>query len=180
MKRILLALTLFASIHQASAQKSSVEKNSIKLNPLSLFALTGNVAYERAINATQTVQLGVFYSALSAGDLKYSGVGVTPEYRFYLTGQALKGFYAAPFARYRRFNLTSKESANETTVSSVGGGAVMGWQSKSRGGFVFNIFAGPSYSKSTFTNESDEDTFDAKGGLTGFGIRSGIALGFAF
>src|SRR3712207_6955264 len=44
-----------------------------------------------------------FYSSFGLSDLKYSGYGITPEFRFYFAGraEALNGVYVAPFARYQ-------------------------------------------------------------------------------
>jgi hypothetical protein len=116
--------------------------------------------------------------------LKYSGWGVTPEYRIYVAAQdrALDGVYVAPYLRYQNYKLkdTNAEPENETTLSTIGGGAVIGWQNVSKGGFIINLFAGPGYNSAKFKNESDEDAFDVKGGVSGFGIRTGITLGFAF
>ena len=104
MKRILFAASMLLAVSQINAQ--AVNQNAVKLNPLSLAFATGNVSYERAVNANQSVQLGAFYSGVGISGLKYSGFGITPEYRFYFAGakEALNGVYAAPFARYQNFS----------------------------------------------------------------------------
>lgn len=180
MKRLLLAVTLFAAINQVNAQEGPA-LNAIKINPLSLFIATGNVSYERAVNQTQSAQLGLYYSGMSMGGLKYSGFGITPEYRFYIAGQrqALNGVYAAPFVRYRSYTLSDKETSDEASLSSIGGGATIGWQKASSSGFVFDLFIGPSYNKLKFKNETDEEEFDTELG-NGLGVRAGFTLGFAF
>lgn len=182
MKRIFVISLLLVSVTAAMAQKNEARKNAIKINPISLALMTGNVSYERAVNSNQSVQIGVFYSMFSISGLKYTGFGVTPEYRIYIAGQkeAMNGIYVAPFARYQNFNLTEKETTNETTFSSYGGGATIGWEKSWKSGFVLDIFAGPSYNMGKFKNENDEDMFNVKGGVNGFGVRTGITLGFAF
>ena len=158
------------------------KSNAIKLNPLSLAFLTGNVAYEHAVSSNSSVQLGVFYSGVNFSGIKYSGFGLTPEYRIYFAGakEALNGVYAAPFVRYQNFKIEDKETADKTTFTTIGGGAIIGWQKMWGSGFTLDIFAGPSYNSAKFKNDSDDDSFDLKGGFTGFGIRTGLTIGFGF
>lgn len=160
-------------------------QNAIKINPLSLAFATGNVSYERAVNKNQSFQLGTFFSGFKLSGLKYSGWGITPEYRIFVAAQdrSLDGIYVAPYLRYQNFKLKQTDEElgnNSTTLSTIGGGAVIGWQNVSKGGFVINLFAGPGYSSAKFKNDTDEDEFDVKGGISGFSVRTGITLGFAF
>ena len=180
MKKILFLTAFVAAVSGIQAQNT--HSNAIKLNPLSLIFSTGNIAYERAIAPNQSIQLGAFYSGVSLSGLKYSGWGVTPEYRIYFAGakEALNGVYVGPFVRYQSFNLTDKASSTATTYSSIGGGAILGWQKAWNSGFVLDLFAGPSYNSGKFKNSSDESMFNVKGGINGFGVRTGITLGFAF
>jgi hypothetical protein len=168
MKKVFLALIAAASLFTANAQYAgqTTRQSAIKINPLSLFVLTPNVSYEKAVGEKQSFQLGAFYSGFTISDLKYSGVGVTPEYRFYLsqTEEALKGFYVAPFIRYQNFKFQDKETKDKATLSSFGGGATIGWQGIGRGGFVTNVFLGPSYNAGNIKTSSNED-FDIKGGI---------------
>lgn len=180
MKKIFAAVFLLVAACSLNAQ--DVKQNAIKLNPLSLFAATGNVSYERAISANKSIQLGTYYSGVSINDLKYSGYGITPEMRFYFAGakQALNGVYAAPFLRYQSFNLKNKDTQDKTSFNSFGGGATIGWQKMWASGFVLDIFAGPSYNNGKFKNDGDEDAYDLTFGVDGFGLRTGITLGFGF
>lgn len=174
-------LALFAASFAAKAQDNT-RSNAIKLNPLSLVFLTGNVSYERAVSSNSSLQLGVFYSGVNFSGIKYSGLGITPEFRFYFGGakQALNGVYAAPFVRYQNFKIEEKESGDNTSFTTMGGGATIGWQKMWNSGFVLDIFAGPSYNSAKFKNDSDDDMFDVSGGFTGFGVRTGLTLGFGF
>lgn len=181
MKRILTLSALFALTLHSYAQEGP-SPNAIKINPLSLFLATGNIAYERAVNETQSFQIGAFYSGVGISDIKYSGLGITPEYRFYFAGkkQALNGVYAAPFLRYQNFSLRNKVSNAKTSYSSFGGGGIIGWQKMWSSGFVLDLFAGPAFNSGKFKNEADEDEFDLSAGIDGFGVRTGITLGFGF
>ena len=180
MKKLLIIAGLFAVITNVNAQ--GAKQNAIKLNPLSLAVMTGNVSYERAINHNQSIQIGGFYSGVSAGGLKYSGFGITPEYRVYVGGakEALNGLYVAPFARYTNFSLTDKSTSTSTTFSSVGGGVDLGWQKMWKSGFVIDLFAGPAYNSGKFKNSSDQSQYKLSFGLNGFGARAGIGIGFGF
>jgi hypothetical protein len=178
MRKISLILAFVAATIAVNAQEGKM--NAIKINPLSLAVLTGNIAYEHAIGPKSTVQLGAFYSGASFGGTKYAGWGVTPEFRYYLSGEAMNGFYAAPFARYQSFSITDKEADLKTTLTTMGGGALIGYEHMANSGFTFDIFAGPSYNKTKFKNDSDEDNFDVKAAGSGFGVRFGLTLGFGF
>jgi len=181
MKRFFVITALIAVVTGAQAQEQG-RSNAVKINPLSLILATGNVSYERAVGAKSSVQLGGFYSGVGLGDLKYSGWGLTPEFRYYFAGQkqALNGVYVAPFVRYQNFKITDKSTTNTTTFTTMGGGATLGWQKMWGSGFVLDIFAGPAYNSATFKNDNDENMFDVSSGLSGFGARVGITLGFGF
>src|SRR5690349_1038765 len=109
MKKLFIIASFLALTGALKAQELT-NKQAIKINPLSLFLITGNVAYEHATTANQSFQVGLFYSGVSISGLKYSGLGITPEYRFYFAGhkEALNGVYAAPFARFQSFTFTEK------------------------------------------------------------------------
>jgi len=179
MKQLLLVAMLAVSVG-AFAQDG--QKNVVKINPLSLILATGNISYERQVADNQTFQIGGFYSGFSLSDLKYTGFGITPEYRWYFGAakQAFNGGYVAPFVRYQSFSIKDKETNDKASFNSIGGGATVGYEKKFKSGFVLDVFAGPSYNSVSFKNKSQEDEFDIKGGLKGFGIRSGVTLGFAF
>ena len=179
-KSIVAALILFAAL--GSKAQQAAPQQAVKINPLSLFLITGNVAYEHKTVENQSFQVGVFYSGVSLSGLKYSGLGITPEYRFYFGGhkEALNGVYAAPFLRYQSFTLKDKSTLDKANYSSFGGGGLIGWEKTSSGGFVIDLFVGPAYNSGKFKNDSDENEFDVSSGIDGFGIRAGLSLGFAF
>jgi hypothetical protein len=179
----LVVLALFLAVVGGVKAQDAGRSNAIKLNPLSLVLATGNISYERAIASNKSLQLGAFYSSFGLAGLKYTGYGITPEFRLYFAGQkeALNGVYVAPFARYQSFSLVEKEYVdNKTSFTTIGGGATIGWQKMWGSGFVLDLFAGPSYSSATFKNEGDEENFNVKGGFSGFGVRTGLTLGFGF
>ncbi|SEO08648.1 Protein of unknown function [Niastella yeongjuensis] len=175
-------MSLVAALSIAKAQDGG--SNAIKINPLSLFLATGNVAYEKATAANQSFQLGVFYSGVKLSSLKYTGFGITPEYRFYLAGhkEVMDGVYLAPFLRYQNFKIKDTDTKEKVTFSSFGGGALLGWEKSWSSGFVLDLFIGPAYNSGTVKAESgsNEEHFDISGGIDGFGLRTGLSLGFRF
>jgi hypothetical protein len=183
MKKCLSVLTLVAVFFTSQAQEGGGgPKNAIKLNPLSLVFATGNIAYERAIGERTSIQLGGYYGSFGLSDIKYTGFGITPEMRFYFAGakQALNGVYVGPFARYQSFSLKDKTTDDKASFTSIGGGAIIGWQKAWSSGFVLDLFAGPSFNSGKFKDNVDEEEWSISGGIDGFGIRTGISLGFSF
>ena len=181
MKKCFSVLSFMAVMFVSKAQDGGPQ-NAVKLNPLSLVFATGNVAYERAIGERTSIQLGGYYGSFGLSDVKYTGFGITPEMRFYFAGnkQALNGVYVGPFVRYQSFTLKDKSTDDKASFTSIGGGAVIGWEKTWNSGFVLDLFVGPSFNSGKFKDESDEEEFEIKGGINGFGLRTGITLGFAF
>jgi hypothetical protein len=177
MKKYLTLVCLVAVAFSTKAQYAP--KGALKVNPLSVLVKTGNISYERAIASNQSLQLGVFYSGLGIGDFKYEGFGITPEYRYYFGGnkEVLNGGYVAPFARYQQFSIGDKTSDAKAKFQTIGGGFVLGYAKSWSSGFVLDIFAGPSYNDIRFKTGQESD-FEIKGGLKGFGMRTGIGIGF--
>lgn len=111
MKKILTLLFLSA-ILQVSAQA-----NIVKLNVLGLAYGNFGVQYERTLGAHSSVAMSVAFlpsrhlpgfvvddnSTSELKSLTFSGWSFTPEYRYYFSGNAPKGFYAAPYFRYSNF-----------------------------------------------------------------------------
>jgi opacity protein-like surface antigen len=181
MKKILFATASIAAFtFSASAQR--MQSNALKMNPVSLLVKTGNISYERAIASNQSVQVGAFYSGVSFEDVKYSGFGITPEYRFYFGGkkQALNGGYVAPFLRYQDFTMEKTDLKTKADFTTLGGGATIGWQKTWDSGFIVDFFAGPSYNHLKFDVEENIEEFDVKSSIKGFGLRTGVTIGFTF
>lgn len=157
------------------------QSNVLKINILSPVVKTASVFYERALNDQSSFQLGFFYTGYSGDDTKFSGFGITPEYRFYLSETpAPNGFYVAPFLRYQNFDLEDEISSDKASYSSFGGGLLIGrqWIFKER--VALDVFFGPSFvSGDVKISEASEASFDVDV-FDGFGIRTGISLGLAF
>lgn len=178
-KFFLLTVILGAIMVMPDAQAQS---NAVKINIFSPIFKTINVSYERVLKETSSFQLGFYYTGASLSSLKYSGFGITPEYRFYLSETAApQGFYAAPFLRYQSVNLTVDGSSSEANFSAVGGGLVVGKQWVFKQLVTLDLFIGPSYSSGKVDVKSgSEDDFNISGAFDGFGLRTGLTLGVAF
>ena len=183
----LVAAGLLLSTATASAQT-----NALKVNLLSPLFKTGSFFYEHKLNEASSLQLGGLVTYWGLGDTKISGFAITPEYRRYLSNekQALAGFYVAPFVRYQNLGLSLQtttddgtEATAKATLSTIGGGVVVGHQWVFQRRITFDTFFGPSYN-SNFTRMKARSgdasaSFDV-GSFQGFSLRTGITLGVAF
>ncbi|MER2997436.1 DUF3575 domain-containing protein [Pontibacter populi] len=187
MKRILLLTVAAFALFMGAAQAQS---NVFKINILSPVVRTGSVFYERTISEDKSAQLGFFYTGFSVDDTKFSGFGFTPEFRKYLSSssEAPAGFYIAPFLRLQSFKLkvedsdfTEEETGGEANLTTFGGGLLIGRQWVFADRFVLDTFLGPSYNAGSVKTEdnSNEENFQT-GAFSGFGIRTGLALGIKF
>lgn len=182
MRKISLLLALFAVGVMANAQEGKA--NAFKVNLFSPIVKTGSFFYERALNEKSSAQLGVGFTAYNRDNVKISGIFFTPEYRFYLSGEALNGFYVGPYLRYQ--NLKVKDSSfdpanpDEATLSTMGGGLVVGRQWLFSDVVTLDIFAGPNYNSGKVKYKDGSDNVDVPGSFEGFGARFGVTLGIAF
>ncbi|MDO1445248.1 DUF3575 domain-containing protein [Rhodocytophaga aerolata] len=168
-------------------------KNVIKLNILSLAVGTVSGFYERVINEQMSFQLGASYTNISSDwilDVRYKGYTITPEFRYYLSStEAPRGFYAAPFVRYRRSDVTGnitrdgREIPANGKISAYGAGLMVGGQWIIGRHFSLDAFVGPSLNaRSIKVNTPDvtEKEFPVPNILGVFGLRAGITVGVAF
>lgn len=168
-------------------------QNVIKLNVLSLAVGTVSGFYERVINEQMSFQLGASYTNISSDwllNVRYKGYTITPEFRYYLSStEAPRGFYAAPFVRYRRSDVTGnitrdgQEIPANGKISAYGAGVMVGGQLILGKHFSLDAFVGPSLNaRSIKVNTPDvtEKEFPVPNILGVFGLRVGITVGVAF
>lgn len=153
------------------------EKNVIKINTLALIIRTGAVFYERELSDLTSAQLGLAYLNYRIDETKLDGVGITPEFRFYIRKNALDGFYMGPYLRYNNFGFEDESSTGR--YKAFGGGVSFGRQWIFKKGFVIDLFFGGHYTDSSIELTSGSDTPDFTK-IEGFNIRTGFAIGFAF
>ena len=131
MKKLILSLSLliFAGSLQAQENESKADRSSepgkdlVKINLLSLPLRNFSFSYEHHIGKKTTAGLGLrlmpkggvpMISTISdmiddpetsrqLEQLKTSNFAITPEVRFYLGKEAMRGFYVAPFVRYTKY-----------------------------------------------------------------------------
>ena len=119
---IILPLLLLLSISIRSQQNAATtveQKNHIMLNPFALAFGTFQVQYERAIGESTSLGLSVGAKASSGildtpgfktftvvtNDLSFSGVQISPEFRWYVqkTERSHTGFFVGAYYRYQNY-----------------------------------------------------------------------------
>jgi len=180
MKKALLFLGVTACAFSAQAQE---KKNAIKLNLFSPIVKSGSFFYERALTTKTSAQLGVGFTSWGKNDgVKLSGLFITPEFRFYPSGNVMNGFYVGPFLRYQNLKIEDKSDGmnDKATLTTFGGGVVVGRQWVFGKVITFDIFAGPSYNTGNVKVTQGTDNIDIPGAIDGFGARVGLTLGVNF
>ena len=118
MKKLTFGLVILAAGLILSSSAFGQKKNAIKVNIFSPIVRTGSFFYERALNDGASAQLGFFYTGYKITETKFSGYGITPEFRFYPSKKEdMKGFYLGPFLRYQSFSLTEEVTDAKGTYS---------------------------------------------------------------
>jgi type II secretory pathway pseudopilin PulG len=144
-KILLLALLTVVAASTLNAQK----KNAIKIRPLALGLGSIDGMYERAIGGKMSVSLQLSYmkwNVLPIAEQYYSGTGtlnsasltgymVTPQFRFYPAGNAIKGFYINPFLQRGKYTLAQSntdqynfQSSSNASLTVTGIGVGIGYQ----------------------------------------------------
>lgn len=176
MKKYLVAALLIFVFFGANAQN-----NIIKFNLLSFTAGTANVAIEKRISETSSLQVRGFYmdveSSWVLNDIGVKGYGIIPEYRVYFSKNSPKGFYAAPFFKYQDLEVTSNDNGETGRLETFGGGVITGVHWIFGDIFSLDIFLGPAFN---FGDIKGTEAEIETGPLEGFGVRSGFTIGFAF
>ena len=183
-KQFSFLLAIIATCSSISFQAHGQVQNVLKINILSPIFRTANLSYERVVSEKNSFQIGAFYTGASIAGTRFRGFGLTPEYRFYFsnTKQAPAGFYAAPFLRYQSFTISDTDlSTSEGTLTTIGGGAVIGHQAIFNERISLDAFLGPSYSGGSVKVKSGTSGDLGTGPFGGgFGLRFGVTFGLAF
>lgn len=177
MKKALLSTLLIFTIFSTKIRAQEA-KNTIKINPISALVRVGSMFYERKISPSSSLQLGVAYIGFKSGDTKFSGLALTPEYRYFIKKAPLSGLYVGPFAKYQNLRVT--EGADYGRYNSFGGGVSLGRQWVYSSGLVLDIFLGPVFNSGKYTAESGAQQITLSRGIDGFGLRAGLSIGFGF
>src|SRR6187551_248312 len=110
------------------------QENIVKLNVLALGLSNISLQYERSLNVNSSVCLGFSYlperglpgfaepddPTHNAEDFKLGGFAITPEYRYYFSGNGPKGFYAAGYFRYSKYTTNDYEFSYDQSNGNTG------------------------------------------------------------
>jgi hypothetical protein len=177
-------LTAFTFCSFAQTEK----RNVIKTNLLSPLLRAVHLNYEYGLSKKTSAQLGFMYLfGVQQTDTKFTGFGITPEFRFYPQENATQGFFLALSPRYQSHNLEVSITDNngnpataEATWSSVGAAFLVGNQWHFPKSITLELYGGPSYNVGNIKVKSgSEENFNV-GFLSGFGLRFGLMIGIAF
>jgi hypothetical protein len=175
---ILAAVLTITSFAQDKTSSVSTEKNVLKVNTLSLFLGTGSVFYEHRFSENMSGQIGVGYLNYGNSGNRFSGLFLTPEFRYYPKNNAIDGMYIAPYLRYQ--NLTVKVDPDKATLTNIGGGLAFGRQWITNSGFIMDLFFGGHYTSASLKVKTGSPNDFNINAFDGFGVRVGFAIGFAF
>ncbi|MFB9862974.1 DUF3575 domain-containing protein [Rufibacter immobilis] len=178
MKSLLASFLLFLAA-LAAPRFSQAQQVTVKANILSPIVKTGSFFAEYAITPQVSGQIGYFQTGIKVKDTSFSGFGITPEVRYFFSGNAPTGFYGAGYMRYQNFDLTREDTQAQGTLMSFGGGALLGFQFLMGQFIVVDLFAGPGFNAATVKGGGGEDNFNL-GTFGGFSPRGGLSVGFAF
>ena len=175
---LFLSILLFCSV---SFSGYSQKSNFVKANLFSPLVRTGSFFYEKVINDDMSGQLGFFFTKVGAGDTKFSGFGITPEFRYYLSESAApKGIFMAPYMRYQSFSLSVEGEVSEAKLSAFGGGLLVGAQTLLKDVITIEAFFGPAYRFTQINVEAGSESDFEIGTFDGFGVRAGVTVGIGF
>jgi hypothetical protein len=194
-KILFIILVLFGVIALNNNLKAQDNKqNVLTLSITNLALVTPTLYYERVIGEKSSLQLGAYYTGAKSSDVKFAGLGIIPEFRFYPGKKgAPRGFYFAPFVKYQNYSISTTVNDMilgtydaKATLSAIGGGLVIGNQFIIGDVVALDLFIGPSVANwsAKYKDNSSESDFGDVSMInfegTGVGVRFGISLGFAF
>lgn len=181
MKRTAIILTIiFATGAILQAQP---KRNAVKADLFSLMISIVVLKYERAFNEDISAQLGFFLSKDSPTGRyqeRFSGFGVTPEFRYYLLKKSdLNGVYLAPNFRYQKLREEDSEANLKATITNFSPAINLGIQVILKDIYLIDAWIRPSYNfRSTERTEPDISvTLETR---DGFGFRIGVSVGLMF
>ncbi|WP_207433738.1 DUF3575 domain-containing protein [Sabulibacter ruber] len=177
MKKLFSILALCLGMFLPQALQA--QQITLKANILSPIVKTGSFFGEYAFSPNLSAQVGFFNTGIKVKDTRFDGIGVTPELRYFFSGNAPSGLYGAGYLRYQDFDLTREDTQATGTLTSFGGGALLGYQLIVGKHFVVDLFAGPGFNAATVKGGGGENNFDL-GTFGGFSPRGGLSLGIAF
>ncbi|MEI6184425.1 MAG: DUF3575 domain-containing protein [Bacteroidota bacterium] len=171
MKKIVLALCILVAALNVNAQNG---KNVVKVNPLGLLFGIVDLTYERGLNENSSFEIVPQYGGFTVGDFKYSTIGLGANYKYYSSGEAVKGFYLSPGLFYSSGKVTDSYNSS-ISATNFGIKAVFGKQWIWESGFALDLNGGFGYQ--SFSYSGDNSTIS---GLKGNGIFPSLRLGLGY
>ncbi|HXR85259.1 MAG TPA: DUF3575 domain-containing protein [Hanamia sp.] len=181
MKKVILVATIFLMADAGFAQ-ADIKPNVIKVNPLGALFGSGTVSYERAFHHKNSISIGPSFGIFTYDHFRYTTYGLSAEYRYYFTGFAPRGTYAAVGgnADFGTTKFIDYEGSfnTKTNVSGFRGKLVAGhqWIWKSR--FSLDVNAGAQYIRYNFRDK--EGFFGDGEALATIFPSIGLAIGYNF
>lgn len=176
------AILFISAILLISANLMAQKMNVVKTDLFSAILRTGVFKLERVITEDISIQIGFFYTGYHPRDSEVTlkGFGITPELRYYLSDTpAPNGTYLAPNVRYMSLDASDPVLNEEGTFNNISLAINLGKQVLLKEVVVIDAWVGPSYNiRSIESTSPDFDT--GMSSVNGFGLRLGIAIGFAF
>ncbi|MGB3180268.1 MAG: DUF3575 domain-containing protein [Cyclobacteriaceae bacterium] len=190
MKKLLLVALVAVAAFATTEAKAQYFDGAAKTNFFGLFFGQYQLAYELPVNANSTVQLsgGLINRnwGIGNGDQTDRGLILIPEYRYYFD-ESMKGLYVGGFVRYRSASSEWSDAEGDiyysSSRSSVGGGALIGYQFVISEKMVIDLFAGPQYKSVDFSIDDefmDDEMPELNGESDGFGGRFGLNIGLGW
>lgn len=160
---------------------SCFAQNVIKANIFSPLVRTGSFFYERGLTENKSFQMGFLFTGFKSDGTHFSGFGITPEFRFYLSAtDAPKGVYVGPYLRYQSFTVKDDASTSKGSMNTLGGGVSIGKQWIFKDRISLDAFVGPGYNNGSIKVESGENKDFNTGAFRGFTVRPGLTFGVKF
>lgn len=179
MKKIFFVALLFAASGTVLFAQQGEPSSTVKVNLLSPVIRTFSGFYEHALGKSFSLQLGVAYTGASIDEVKLRGWGITPEFRYYASQKGkLQGIYLAPYGRLN--SLKGSDLNASGTITTIGGGLLVGHQWIVGKGFVVDVFLGPSYSNARVKGNNSENEIEVPETIDGVGVRAGLTIGISF
>lgn len=118
----------------------------VKVNPASVLFSTINMQVEVGTYKEHSVQVGIMYYNLTLWKNNVHGIGITPEYRFYMDSSKTHLFFG-PFLRYMNYKETINKKGDgifgSSNIEKFGGGLMVGKVYTIKKNILFEILGGP-------------------------------------
>jgi hypothetical protein len=176
------------SVTQKTFTEEFPHRNIIKTNALTLFGGVVNIGFETRHSADASSQLeffyvpGFFYGVV----FEYKGVGLTYDYRYFISRNYPKGMYIEPFARLQKYNYVGSQNPTVSSagkvydhIAVIGSGMVLGYQAIFARRISFEVFAGPVYNVA-YGDGTRISTTEIGPQMSGGWFRLGTTFGYAF